>query len=450
MRIQILGACGKFMSGLALMAKQLGHDVIGLDKNIHSELARQLIDVGIPLQEGYDADLLDKTADCVVVGNVMSRGYPVVEALLDSGLPYTSGPQWLAEHVLASKWVIAVSGTHGKTTTTSLVSWILESAGLNPGFLIGGEPHNFGVTARLTESPFFVIEADEYDSAFFDKRPKFIHYHPKTVIMNNIEFDHADIYENLEAIKKQFHYLVRTIPSKGQIISNATDNNCNDVLVRGCWSDVVKFGGENGDWHARDVSKDGSQFSVYHRGTLIGKVQWKLIGQHNVENALAAIAAAVHAGVDPNKAIAALSTFEGVARRMHFRGEVFGVKVYDDFAHHPTAIKTTLAGARANLGSTRIFTVVDFGSYTMRTGHHQNTLTSVFSDVDGAFFLAPSTVEWDVAALAGSVDCPATVCEDLSILAQAVKEKVNSGDVILVLSNQDAAAIVRALGINPS
>jgi UDP-N-acetylmuramate: L-alanyl-gamma-D-glutamyl-meso-diaminopimelate ligase len=422
MRIQILGACGKFMSGLALMAKQLGHDVVGLDKNIHSELAQQLLDVGIPLHEGYGAELLDAQADCVVVGNVMSRGYPVVEALLDSGLPYTSGPQWLAEQVLASRWVIAVSGTHGKTTTSSMVAWILESAGLNPGFLIGGVPHNFGITARLTDSPFFVIEADEYDSAFFDKRPKFIHYRPKTLIMNNI-------------------------PSQGQIIVNARDANCAEVEARGCWSDVTKFGGDQGDWQAHEVSADGSQFTVYHAGKSIGSVKWSLIGQHNVDNALAAIAAAVHAGVDPALAVSGLSTFEGVARRMHFRGEVSGVKIFDDFAHHPTAIKTTLAGARANLGATRIYTVVDFGSYTMRTGHHQETLSSVFTDVDGAFFLAPSTVEWDVAGLADAVECPAKVCATLPILAQAVKEKVASGDVVLVLSNQDSAAIVHALGV---
>jgi UDP-N-acetylmuramate: L-alanyl-gamma-D-glutamyl-meso-diaminopimelate ligase len=447
MRIQILGACGKFMSGLALMAKQLGHEVSGIDKNIHSELAQQLLDAGIPLQEGYDAHLLDTQAECVVVGNVMSRGYPIVEALLDSGLPYTSGPQWLAEHVLASRWVVAVSGTHGKTTTSSMVAWILESAGLNPGFLIGGEPHNFDNTARLTDSQFFVIEADEYDSAFFDKRPKFMHYRPKTLIANNIEFDHADIYDNLEAIKKQFHYLFRTIPSHGQIVLNARDTNCADVLAKGCWSEVVRFGGQQGDWQAHEIAADGSQFSVYHHDKLIGKVKWTLIGQHNVDNALAAIAAAVHVGVDPQQAVSALDTFKGVARRMHFRGEVSGVKIYDDFAHHPTAIKTTLAGVRASLGSTRLFTVVDFGSYTMRTGHHQNTLSSVFTDVDGAFFLAPSTVEWDVAALADAVECPATVCENLPILAAAVREQVNAGDVILVLSNQDSAAIVRALGV---
>lgn len=448
MRIQILGACGKFMSGLALMAKQLGHEVSGIDKNIHSELAQQLIDVGIPLKEGYEAELLDREADCVVVGNVMSRGYPIVEALLDSGLPYTSGPQWLADHVLASRWVIAVSGTHGKTTTTSMVSWILEKAGLNPGFLVGGVPHNFGVTARLTESQFFVIEADEYDSAFFDKRPKFIHYRPKTLIVNNIEFDHADIYENVEAIKKQFHFLFRTIPSQGQIILNARDHNCVDVQVRGCWSTVVRFGGQNADWQAHEVAADASQFKIYHHDKLVGNVKWSLIGHHNVDNALAAVAAAVHAGVEPKTAVAALSSFEGVARRMHFRGEVSGIKIYDDFAHHPTAIKTTLAGVRANLGSTRLFTVVDFGSYTMRTGHHQQTLSSVFNDVDGAFFLAPSTVEWDVAALASSVDCPATVCVNLTALVDEVRKKLTSGDVLLVLSNQDSAAIVNALGIS--
>ncbi len=447
MRIQILGACGKFMSGLALMAKQLGHDVVGIDKNIQSELAQQLVDAGIPLQEGYGADLLDRQADCVVVGNVMSRGYPVVEALLDSGLPYTSGPQWLAQNVLTSRWVIAVSGTHGKTTTSSMVAWILESAGLNPGFLIGGVPHDFGITARLTNSPYFVIEADEYDSAFFDKRPKFIHYRPKTLIVNNIEFDHADIYDDIEAIKKQFHFLIRTVPSQGQIIFNGQDVECDDVQARGCWSGVTKFGGDSSDWQAREVTNDGSEFSLYRCGQCVGTLKWTLLGQHNVDNGLAAIAAAVHVGVAPSKAIEALAKFKGVARRMHFRGEVSGIKIYDDFAHHPTAIKTTLAGMRANIGKKRLFTVVDFGSYTMRTGHHQQTLSNVFTAVDGAFFLAPPSVEWDVQALANSLHCPTTICQTLATLAEAVQEKVMAGDIVLVLSNQDSAAIVKSLGI---
>lgn len=447
MRIQILGACGKFMSGLALMAKQLGHEVSGIDKNCQSELAQQLLDVGITLQEGYDASLLDHQADCVVVGNVMSRGYPIIEALIDSGLPYTSGPQWLAEHVLTSRWVVAISGTHGKTTTSSMVAWILESAGLNPGFLIGGIPHNFGVTARLTNAPYFVIEADEYDSAFFDKRPKFIHYRPKTLIMSNIEFDHADIYDDLEAIRKQFHYLVRTVPSQGRIIANGRDRNCTDVMVRGCWSHLEKFGGHKADWQAHDIAADGSEFGVYHQNNFMGTVKWSLIGQHNVDNALAAIAAAVHVGVTPAVAVAGLCAFEGVARRMHYRGEVLGVKIYDDFAHHPTAIKTTLAGMRANLGSSRIFTVVDFGSYTMRTGHHQDALSHVFNDANGAFFLAPTSVEWDVSALAEAVKCPANVYQSLPSLAKAVHKQISAGDVVIILSNQDSAAIVQALGI---
>ncbi len=445
MRIQILGACGKFMSGLALMAKQLGHDVSGIDKNIHSELADQLRDAGIPLSEGYEANLLDRTADCVVVGNVMSRGYPVIEALLDAGLPYVSGPQWLAEQVLASRWVIAVSGTHGKTTTTSMVAWILESAGLNPGFLIGGVPNNFGVTARLTDAKYFVIEADEYDSAFFDKRPKFIHYRPRTVIINNIEFDHADIYADLAAIQTQFHYLVRTIPSKGQIITNGEDENITQVINRGCWSEQIKFG--KGDWQAANIAADGSAFDVIFQGTNQGRVSWPLIGQHNVSNALAAIAAAVHAGVTPAQAIAALHQFKGVERRMQLRGEVSGVKIFDDFAHHPTAIKTTLAGMRANLGSTRLFTIVDFGSYTMRTGHHHQSLVNVFDDADGAFFLAPENIEWDVAGLAKNISCEAEVCGDLTTLSAKVATRVNAGDVIIILSNQDSKAIVRSLGV---
>lgn len=445
MRIQILGACGKFMSGLALMAKQLGHEVSGIDKNIQSELAQQLLDVGIPLAAGYDAELLDLEADLVVVGNVMSRGYPIVEALLNAGIPYISGPQWLAEQVLSTRWVLAVSGTHGKTTTTSLLAWILESAGLNPGFLIGGVPNNFGITARLTDSKFFVIEADEYDSAFFDKRPKFIHYRPRTLIINNIEFDHADIYADLAAIQTQFQYVVRTVPSQGQVIVNGADENVSEVLQRGCWSDISSFG--VGDWTANNIAADGSEFNVNYRGKDLGSAIWSLIGQHNVSNALAAIAAAVHVGVTTEQAIKALQTFTGVERRMQLRGEVSGIKIYDDFAHHPTAIKTTLAGMRANIGNKRIFTIVDFGSYTMRTGHHHQTLVDVFGDADGAFFLAPENIEWDVDALAKKVACDAEVCGDLTTLSKQVASRVNSGDVVLILSNQDSLAIVRALGV---
>ncbi|MDQ2993428.1 MAG: UDP-N-acetylmuramate:L-alanyl-gamma-D-glutamyl-meso-diaminopimelate ligase [Pseudomonadota bacterium] len=445
MRIQILGACGKFMSGLALMAKQLGFDVSGIDKNIHSELADQLRDVGIPLTEGYGAELLDEKADMVVVGNVMSRGYPIVEALLDAGLPYVSGPQWLAEQVLHSRWVIAVSGTHGKTTTTSIVSWILECAGLNPGFLIGGIPNNFGITARLTDSKFFVIEADEYDSAFFDKRPKFIHYRPRTAIINNIEFDHADIYADLPAIQTQFQYLVRTVPACGAIIANGADDNVSEVLARGCWSECIRFG--VGDWQAKELAADGSSFQVIYQGDDLGRASWNLIGQHNVNNALAAIAAAVHVGVKPEQAIAALKSFTGVERRMQLRGEVSGVKIYDDFAHHPTAIKTTLAGMRANLGDKRIFTIVDFGSYTMRTGHHHQALVDVFGDADGAFFLAPENIEWDVAGLAKKVACTTEISGDLTTLSNQVAARVTAGDVVLILSNQDSMAIVKALGV---
>lgn len=445
MRIQILGACGKFMSGLALMAKQLGHEVSGIDKNIHSELAEQLRAVGIPLSEGYDANLLDRQADCVVVGNVMSRGYPIVEALLNAGIPYVSGPQWLADQVLASRWVIAVSGTHGKTTTTSMIAWILEHAGLNPGFLIGGIPNNFGITARLTDAKYFVIEADEYDSAFFDKRPKFIHYRPRTAIINNIEFDHADIYADLAAIQTQFHYLVRTVPSQGQIIVNGSDENITQVLARGCWSEVVQFSAA--DWQADNSAADGSAFDVLYQGANQGKISWTLIGQHNISNALAAIAAATHVGVTPAQAIAALQEFQGVERRMQLRGEVDGVKIYDDFAHHPTAIKTTLAGMRANLGQKRLFTIVDFGSYTMRTGHHHQSLIDVFDDADGAFFFAPENIEWDVEGLAKNLRCNAQVCANLATLSAQVANSVSAGDVVLVLSNQDSKAIVRSLGV---
>ncbi|MDH3986924.1 MAG: UDP-N-acetylmuramate:L-alanyl-gamma-D-glutamyl-meso-diaminopimelate ligase, partial [Gammaproteobacteria bacterium] len=348
MHIHILGICGTFMGGIALLAREHGVQVSGSDANVYPPMSTQLSEQGISLTEGYDAAQLDAAPDCVVIGNAMSRGNPAVEATLDRGLSYTSGPQWLSEQVLQDRWVLAVAGTHGKTSTASILAWILEYAGLSPGFLIGGIPRNFGISARLGAAPFFVVEADEYDTAFFDKRSKFVHYHPRTLVLNNLEFDHADIFPDLAAIQTQFHHLVRTVPGSGLIVSNADDSNLDAVLQRGCWTAVetVSSAGGAAQWQVRKQTDDGRSFDVMLAGELLGTVNWDQLGDHNIHNALVAIAAARHAGVPVAQAIAALAEYQGVKRRMEVRGEVNGVTVYDDFAHHPTAIATTLQGLR--------------------------------------------------------------------------------------------------------
>ncbi|MDQ2694315.1 MAG: UDP-N-acetylmuramate:L-alanyl-gamma-D-glutamyl-meso-diaminopimelate ligase, partial [Pseudomonadota bacterium] len=338
MHVHILGICGTFMGGLALLARAAGHTVSGSDANVYPPMSTQLEAAGIRLLEGYLPQHLEPRPDQVVVGNVMSRGRPIVEHLLDAGIPYTSGPQWLAGHVLAGRRVLAVAGTHGKTTVSSLLAWILEHAGLRPGFLIGGVPQNFGCSARAGEGPFFVVEADEYDTAFFDKRAKFVHYRPRTLVLNNLEFDHADIYPDLAAIQRQFHHLVRTVPGSGRIVANGADPHLAEVLAMGCWTPVERFSA--GDWQARNPAADGSAFDVYLGGARQGRVEWPLLGEHNVANALAAIAAARHAGVAPSLACDLLGEFQGVRRRLELRGTAGGVRVYDDFAHHPTAVAT--------------------------------------------------------------------------------------------------------------
>jgi len=365
MHIHILGICGTFMGGIAVLAKQAGHRVTGCDANVYPPMSTQLEAQGIELIEGFSPEQAKLNPDIYVIGNVVSRGNPLMEEILNQGLPYISGPQWLAENVLQGKWVLAVAGTHGKTTTTSMLAWILEYAGLAPGFLIGGVPENFSVSARLPQtpkqdkkstSPFFVIEADEYDTAFFDKRSKFVHYHPRTAVLNNLEFDHADIFEDLPAIEKQFHHLVRTVPQQGLVVVNGKEASLQRVIDKGCWTPVEKFGTE-ADWHATNVDANGS-FDVMYKGERQARVSWEMLGEHNRMNALASIAAARHVGVAPCIAIEALSEFKNVKRRMEIKGVVNNITVYDDFAHHPTAIETTVAGLRSKVGKARILAVL--------------------------------------------------------------------------------------------
>jgi UDP-N-acetylmuramate: L-alanyl-gamma-D-glutamyl-meso-diaminopimelate ligase len=435
MHIHILGICGTFMGGIAALAKAAGHTVTGSDANVYPPMSTQLESLGIEVFEGYDPAHLDPVPDCVVIGNVMSRGNPAVEHVLNRRIRYTSGPQWLFEHVLRDRWVLGVAGTHGKTTTSSLLAWILESTGLAPGFLIGGVPENFGVSARLGNGPFFVVEADEYDTAFFDKRSKFVHYHPRTLILNNLEFDHADIFDDLEAIQRQFHHLVRTVPGQGLIVSNGTDANLEATLARGCWSELEHFGGAQGQWQARLLAPDGSRFEVLREGHMMGEVAWELIGEHNVMNGLAAIAAARHAGVPAQQAAAALGGFTGIKRRMQLRAEVDGVRVYDDFAHHPTAIRTTIAGLRARVGDERIIAVLEPRSNTMRMGVHQGALADSLAEADRVLLYQPPDLGWSLEPVAASLGEAASVHQGTEDIVRALLEMVRPGDHVLILSN---------------
>ena len=433
MRIHILGVCGTFMSGVAIIAKQAGHLVEGSDLNVYPPMSTQLKEQGIQLMEGYAPANIHPEVDCVIVGNVIKRGNPAMEYVLNKRIPYISGPAWLADNVLNDRWVLAVSGTHGKTTTTSMLTWIIEQAGLEPGFLIGGVPENFGVSARLGASPYFVIEADEYDSAFFDKRSKFIHYHPKTLILNNLEYDHADIYPDLEAIKLQFHYLIRTVPGNGLIVRHAEESNLTDVLDRGCWTPVVAFG-EGGEWQAVLNRPDGSHFTVMHAGERVSEVSWELLGQHNVYNALAAIAAAHHAGVDPKQATTALSTFKNVKRRLEVKGKVNDIVIYDDFAHHPTAIATTLAGLRAKIGKSRLIAVLEFGSYTMRAGVHKDNIQDALKLADQVVCKRTDT-DWGLPAILATFKQPTAIYDDVDTLVKQLAPSLKSGDHVVIMSN---------------
>lgn len=432
MHVHILGICGSFMGGIAAIAKSLGHKVTGSDNNVYPPMSTQLEALGIELTEGYDESQFNPVPDMVVIGNAMSRGNPAVEYVLNRNLPYTSGPQWLLDNLLKDRWVIGVSGTHGKTTTTSMVAWILESAGLNPGYLIGGVPENFGVSARIGESPFFVIEADEYDSAFFDKRSKFVHYRPKTLVINNLEFDHADIFTDLNAIQTQFHHLVRMVPENGLILTPNDTPSIEDTLKRGCWSSRQSLGKT---WSAALHNKDGSAFDVLHNGEVVGTVNWSLMGQHNVDNALMAIGAAHHAGVTLKDAIHALSSFKNVKRRMEVKGQVNDITVYDDFAHHPTAIATTLDGLRKKVGNARILAVLEPRSNTMKMGVHKDTLANSWQKADDVFVYEPQGMDWSLVESVKRSSAPAQCFRDVEQIVQKVTNVAQAGDHILVMSN---------------
>lgn len=434
MHIHILGICGTFMAGLAILARQLGHEVTGSDANVYPPMSDQLSAQGVTLLEGYNPDHLKEPPDHVVIGNVLTRGNPMVEYILDHDLPYTSGPQWLAEHVLRGRWVIAVAGTHGKTTVTSMIAWILESAGLSPGFLVGGVPENFGVSARIGDLPFFVLEADEYDSAFFDKRSKFIHYRPKTLVLNNIEYDHADIFPDLAAIMRQFHHLIRIVPGSGLIIGAADDANISEVLSMGCWTPVKNFGAEDANWRATLHSGDGSAFEVRGEGTK-GNVEWSLLGQHNVHNALAAIAASHYAGVPVNEATGALGGFRNVKRRMEQRAKINNVTVYDDFAHHPTAIAASLSGLRARVGSARILAVLELRSNTMRMGVHREELGPALRYADLVWVHQPPDITWSVEELIEGFGSNGYAISDIDAIVEGVVESACPSDHILIMSN---------------
>jgi len=431
MHIHILGICGTFMGGIAAIARAAGHTVTGCDANVYPPMSTQLAAQGITLTEGYDASQLALNPDVYVIGNVVTRGNPLMEEILDRGLPYISGPQWLAENVLRDRWVLAVAGTHGKTTTSSMLAWVLEHAGLEPGFLIGGVPQNFGISARLGAAPFFVVEADEYDTAFFDKRSKFVHYRARTAILNNLEFDHADIFPDLGAIETQFHHLVRTVPRSGRIVVNGREESLKRVLARGCWSGVETFGGAGG-WNASMTSRGA--IAVAYENEVVGELRWDLLGEHNTMNALAAVAAARHAGVPPGLALEALSQFANVKRRMEVRGVVRGVTVYDDFAHHPTAISTTIAGLRTRVNGARIMAVLEPRSNTMKLGAVKDQLAGSLAGAE-AVYCYNGGVGWDVAAALTPLGTKARVYEDLSRLVDDIAAAARTGDHVLIMSN---------------
>ena len=436
MHIHILGICGTFMGGLAQLARAAGHRVTGCDSAVYPPMSWQLKTAEIELIEGYEAAQTAFEPDCYLVGNAISRGNPLLEEILDRGLPYLSGPQWLAEHVLQGRWVLAVAGTHGKTTTAAMLAWILEHAGLSPGFLIGGVPMNFGVSARLSgndkESPFFVIEADEYDTAFCDKRSKFVHYRPRTVILNNLEFDHADIFTDLAAIETQFHHFVRTLPRHGLLLSNAAEASLESVLARGCWTPVERFN-DSGGWRAEGSDIDG-ELQIWQGEQMIGSSKWELTGSHNRNNAVAALLAARHVGVPLARGLAALSRFGNVRRRLELRGTARGITVYDDFAHHPTAVAATVAGLRSKLGSARILAVLEPRSNTMKLGVMKAMLPASLAEADLVFCYA-ANLGWNAAEALAPLGDRAVVEEDLDLLVERIAGSARPGDQVLVMSN---------------
>ena len=438
MRIHIMGICGTFMGGLAIMARQMGYEVTGSDQNVYPPMSTQLKEQGIALMSGYSAENLDHKPDVVVVGNAISRGNPEMEAVLNLDLPYVSGPQWLADHVLRGHWVLGVSGTHGKTTTSSMLAWILEATGLEPGFLIGGIPLNFGISARIGGGRYFVVEADEYDTAFFDKRSKFVHYRPKTLIMNNLEFDHADIFPDLAAIQKQFHHLVRTVPGEGRLVVPREDMAIKAVLAQGCWTPVETVGDDQGSddskWQYHLEKPDGSRFLVLNGGFEVGCVDWALTGLHNVHNGLAAIVAAEHIGISPAVSARSLCDFQNVKRRMEVRAEVDGITLYDDFAHHPTAIETTLNGLRARVGTARIIAVLEPRSNTMKMGIHADLLGPSLASADLSLIFQAEDLGWDIESTVGRGD-RVKVFSAIDPMVELLKAICRSGDHVVFMSN---------------
>ncbi len=435
MRIHILGICGTFMGGIALIARALGHEVTGSDSNIYPPMSTLLDKQGINVKNGYRVEHLQPVPDIVIVGNTMSRGNDVVEYMLNTKMPFTSGPQWLSEHVLKQHHVLAVSGTHGKTTTTSMLAWILEYAGLSPGFLIGGVAENFNTSARTGQGDYFVVEADEYDTAFFDKRSKFIHYCPDTLVINNLEFDHADIFPDLESIKMQFRYLLRIVPGNGRVIYHEGNDNITDLLSGGFWSESQTFSAVAGDWCVGKHTPDYSGFSVVHDKIDAGTVKWSLIGEHNAENALAAIAAAAHVGVSAQVSIAALEKFRNVKRRLERLGEVNGIIVYDDFAHHPTAIHTTLVALRNKVGKQRIHIVLEPRSNTMKAGVHSRTLGPALDPADFCYIFQSAEVKWNIADSISANGNRRRVFTSTDDIITALMQNCEPGDHIVIMSN---------------
>ena len=434
MHIHILGICGTFMGGLALLARELGHTVSGSDTNVYPPMSTQLEEQGITLMQGYDPAHLKPEPDIVVIGNALSRGNSAVEAVLEQGLRYTSGAQWLSDYVLQDRWVLAVAGTHGKTSTASLLAWLLEDNKLSPGFLIGGIPDNFGISARLGETPFFVVEADEYDTAFFDKRSKFVHYHPRTLILNNLEYDHADIFPDIEAIQTQFHHLLRTVPANGLVISHANDKYLDQTIERGCWTPVEYFSGkQTNNWQVDPITSDGREFNVLFDSKKVAVAKWSMLGQHNMDNALAAIAAARHVGVPADLSVESLMSFKGIKRRMEIRGMVNGITVYDDFAHHPTAIQLTLDGLRNNIGDKKIIAILEPRSNTMKMGVHKDTLAQSLTLADEVYLYQAESLAWDLTSELNSDFIQ--VFSSTQAIIDKVVNAAKSDDHILIMSN---------------
>jgi len=436
LRLHILGICGTFMGGIAALARELGHAVEGSDQNVYPPMSTQLEQLGITLASGYTPSHISAGVDEVVVGNALSRGNPAVEHVLDAGMRYSSGAQWLSEHVLRGRETLAVAGTHGKTTTTSLLAWLLDSAGRDPGFLVGGVPENFGVSARLGSGREFVVEADEYDTAFFDKRSKFVHYRPTVAVLNNLEYDHADIFPDLAAIQRQFHHLVRIVPGRGRLIVNGEDAALAEVLAMGCWTPVERFGIDGDfDWTARLLAADGSSFVVAHRGVELGTVDWPLLGRHNVMNALAALAAAVAVGCDARTLLPAFAGFASAKRRLEVIGTARGVTVYDDFAHHPTAIRTTLEGLRAKVGTARVIAALEPRSNSMRLGAHADALAPSLDPADTTVFLHRPNLPWDAAKVVAAVRGAASTVPDVDAMIARLAAEAKDGDHVVFMSN---------------